>query len=105
MALNAVDAARRESNRWRVMLRGMDGKDEELRCRTLVNVAGPLVSSVLENVVAQITAKAIWLLRGSHIVVLQLYDAAHAITSNRRTACWSLPFRSRIGSRWSERPM
>ena len=113
VVLNAVDAARRgakirtrtkctaarrESNRWRVTLRGMDGKDEEVRCRALVNAAGPWVSSVLENVVGQNTANAIRLVRGSHIVVPQLYDAAHAhiLQSPDGRVVFTIPFEDRF---------
>jgi len=93
VVLNAVDAARRgvkvrtrtkcvaarrESNRWNVTLRRADGEEEDIRCRALVNAAGPWVSSILRNVVGQNTASSIRLVRGSHIVVPQLYDGSHA---------------------------
>lgn len=107
--LNAVDAARRgaeiqtrtrcvdarrEGNRWRVTVADRDGEEREVRCRALVNAAGPWVSSVLGNVLGITTKATTKLVRGSHIVVPRLYDGTHAhiLQTDDNRVVFVLPF-------------
>ncbi|MEO5867554.1 MAG: glycerol-3-phosphate dehydrogenase [Sphingomonas sp.] len=69
----AVESARREGSSWRATL--SDGRTIE--ARALVNAAGPWVHLMLEKL--GVNAKSnVRLVKGSHIVVPQLYQGDHA---------------------------
>ena len=89
VVLNALDAkqhgaeieigaklvrAVRESDHWRATL--ADGR--EICARTLINAAGPWVSSVIETALHVTTQKHVRLVKGSHLIVRRLYDGDQA---------------------------
>ena len=94
VVLNAIDAhergatiavgcsfvgARRESGAWIIDIELRGGERRTLRARALVNAAGPWVEQVLAGVGVP-RRSALRLVKGSHIVVPQLYAGEHAYT-------------------------
>ncbi len=97
VVLNAVDAAARgatvltrwactrawrdvggSAGHWRVELRSTTGDILNVNARALVNAAGPWAAQVLADQVRVPAPKALRLVKGSHIVVPQLFDHDHA---------------------------
>ncbi len=73
-------SARRTADAWQVTLESSIGR-QEVRCRALVNAAGPWVASVklmAEMSHHQDSHTKVQLIKGSHIVVKKLYDGHHA---------------------------
>ncbi len=66
--------AHRANGLWQVEVGGKDQKPEIVLAKVLVNAAGPWVSDVLARVVGRNNPDRIRLVKGSHIVVDQLYD-------------------------------
>ncbi|MDE2627948.1 MAG: glycerol-3-phosphate dehydrogenase [Burkholderiales bacterium] len=71
-----VDAQRGAS--WRVQLESTAGARRELSARVLVNAAGPWAAQFLAEHAHVPRAKALRLVKGSHIVVPKLFDHDHA---------------------------
>jgi glycerol-3-phosphate dehydrogenase len=68
-------AARREGEHWRVVLRDRhDGSQREVLARALVNAAGPWTAEFIEQRAGLNRAQSLRLVKGSHIVVPQLFD-------------------------------
>lgn len=59
---------------WQVTVQTSAGEIQEIRTKTLVNVAGPWVDKVLADAVEEDDGKRIRLVKGSHIVVKKLFD-------------------------------
>ena len=93
VVLNAVDARERgatvltrcacidvsrEPQQWWASLRGADGSVAKLSARALVNAAGPWAAQFLADHAHAPRAKALRLVKGSHIVVKKLFDHDHA---------------------------
>jgi glycerol-3-phosphate dehydrogenase len=97
VVLNAVDAAARgatvltrwactrawrdtggSAGRWRIELRNTAGNILTVNARALVNAAGPWAAQVLAEQVRAPAPKALRLVKGSHIVVPQMFDHDHA---------------------------
>ncbi|TQV83076.1 glycerol-3-phosphate dehydrogenase [Denitrobaculum tricleocarpae] len=94
VVLNALDAAdrgakiyprttctsaRREDGHWRVELKsGTTGQTRVLRCKALVNAAGPWVQEVLGKVTGFNSSRNIRLVKGSHLVVPKFWDGPQA---------------------------
>jgi glycerol-3-phosphate dehydrogenase len=72
--------ARREGALWRGVLERPDGSRETVTARALVNAAGPWVEGVLGLTGAPDTGRSLKLVKGSHIVVPQLYEGEQAYT-------------------------
>ncbi len=89
----ALVGARREAGVWQAELRGPDGATQEVAAHILVNAAGPWVLDVLA--LAGLSTRArLRLLKGSHIVVPQLYagDHAYLLQNDDRRVVFVLPF-------------
>ena len=112
VVLNALDAhergatilvgcsfagARRESGLWSIEIESQGGKRRTLRARALVNAAGPWVEQVLAGVGVP-RRSALRLVKGSHIVVPQLYAGQHAYTlqSLDGRVIFTIPFQERF---------
>ncbi|MGH8296776.1 MAG: glycerol-3-phosphate dehydrogenase, partial [Steroidobacteraceae bacterium] len=112
VVLNALDAhergaciaigwsfvqARRDSGRWRIEIQSEVGERRTLRARGLVNAAGPWVEQVLAGVGVP-SRSALRLVKGSHIVVSQLYPGEHAYTlqSLDGRVIFTIPFQGRF---------
>lgn len=94
VVLNALDArergarihtrtqcvgARRRSGGWIATLRDIeDGAKTHLTARTLVNAAGPWAHEVLDVVAGPETMSHLRLIKGSHIIIPQLFAGDHA---------------------------
>jgi glycerol-3-phosphate dehydrogenase len=94
VVLNAMDAAargahirvrtemrgaHRDAEGWQVdLLDRLGGKEETIKARVLINAAGPWVGQVLAARIGQNTNARIRLVKGSHIVVPQLFDHGRA---------------------------
>jgi glycerol-3-phosphate dehydrogenase len=94
VVLNAVDAAERgatvltrcrcaaaqcDADVWRARLQFADGTEWPLQARALVNAAGPWAEQFLRRAAGRRTeAKALRLVKGSHIVVPRLFQHDHA---------------------------
>jgi glycerol-3-phosphate dehydrogenase len=93
VVLNAIDAAergatiltrwacvdaRRDADAWQLQLRSGRGQRHQLRARALVNAAGPWAAQFLTEHAHAPRTKSLRLVKGSHIVVRQLFDHDHA---------------------------
>ncbi|MFO1329120.1 MAG: glycerol-3-phosphate dehydrogenase [Rubrivivax sp.] len=93
VVLNAVDAAahgatvltrtactqaRRGADGWTALLQPEGAAPVELRARALVNAAGPWAAQFLAEHAALPRARALRLVKGSHIVVRRLFEHDHA---------------------------
>jgi glycerol-3-phosphate dehydrogenase len=73
-------AGRRVGEVWRVTLEDtIDGRQRDVECRVLVNVAGPWVRSLLDRELGVSVPGQVRLVKGSHIVVPRIHDRAHAL--------------------------
>jgi len=70
--------ARREDGVWRAMLRDDQGTTREVAARAIVNAAGPWVRDVLGELSGVSVGAGLRHVKGSHIVVPRVHDAAHA---------------------------
>ena len=68
-----VISARRDGDFWQIETESAAGTASH-QARVLVNAAGPWVAGVIADVVGVKTADSVRLVRGSHVVVKQLYD-------------------------------
>ncbi|MSQ54017.1 MAG: glycerol-3-phosphate dehydrogenase [Betaproteobacteria bacterium] len=89
-------SARREAGGWRITLRG-DAGEREVTARAIVNAAGPWVKRVLNERLAQPSRDAVRLVKGSHIVVPQLYAGEHAfiLQNDDRRVVFMIPYEGR----------
>ncbi|MEX2299133.1 MAG: glycerol-3-phosphate dehydrogenase, partial [Dongiaceae bacterium] len=70
-----VVSARREGDRWRIILRDeATGASETVTALLLVNASGPWVDDVLDGVVGMNDARNVRLVQGSHIVARKLFE-------------------------------
>jgi glycerol-3-phosphate dehydrogenase len=107
VALNAIDAAERgavirtrtkltraeREDEWRLILNA-DGRREVTTARVLVNAAGPWVGIVAETILRMPGAPPVRLVKGSHIVVRQLFDhgRGYIFQNADRRVVFALPF-------------
>ena len=93
VVLNALDAAEhgatilthtrcetasRVNDQWQATLRNENGQTTQVRARSLVNAAGPWATQFLQDAAHRPSSKALRLIKGSHIVVKQLFDHPYA---------------------------
>jgi glycerol-3-phosphate dehydrogenase len=72
-------AGRRAGDLWRLSLQDAPGgRQQEVECRVLVNVAGPWVRSFLDRELRVSVPGQVRLVKGSHIVVPRIHDRPHA---------------------------
>jgi glycerol-3-phosphate dehydrogenase len=69
-----VVSAERGADRWLVLVRHADGREETFAAKAVVNAGGPWVEEVLKVTLGQPSAEGIRLVRGSHIVTRRLFD-------------------------------
>jgi glycerol-3-phosphate dehydrogenase len=86
-------AARRESDGWRATLSG----GRIVSARAIVNAAGPWVKQVLNERLGQPSQDGIKLVKGSHIVLPQLYRGDHAfiLQNDDRRVVFMIPYGDR----------
>ncbi len=85
--------ARRERDSWRVALTG----GREVSARAIVNAAGPWVKRVLNERLGQPSRDGVKLVKGSHIVLPQLYRGDHAfiLQNDDRRVVFMIPYGER----------
>lgn len=83
-------SARRERGGWSAELSG----GERVRAAAIVNAAGPWVKSVLNGRLAQPSADAVRLVKGSHAVLPRLYEGEHAfiLQNDDRRVVFMIPY-------------
>ncbi|MBI1965934.1 MAG: glycerol-3-phosphate dehydrogenase [Betaproteobacteria bacterium] len=86
-------SACREGDAWRATLAG----GREVRARAIVNAAGPWVKRVLNERLGQPSKDGIKLVKGSHIVLPQLYRGDHAfiLQNDDRRVVFMIPYGER----------
>ena len=86
-------SARREGESWRATLAG----GREVRARAIVNAAGPWVKRVLNERLGQASRDGVKLVKGSHIVLPQLYQGDHAfiLQNDDRRVVFMIPYGER----------
>lgn len=86
-------SAQREDRGWRVQLQG----GREIRARAIVNAAGPWVKRVLNENLGQPSSDGVKLVKGSHIVLPQLYQGDHAfiLQNDDRRVVFMIPYGER----------
>jgi glycerol-3-phosphate dehydrogenase len=72
------ERAERHGEGWRATLAPAGGAPNTVQARALVNAAGPWTGEFLRDRVRVPTARALRLVKGSHIVVRKLFDHDHA---------------------------
>ena len=82
--------ASRENGAWRAVL--SDGK--EVLARAIVNAAGPWVKLTLNGHLAQPSADAVRMVKGSHVVLPKLYEGGHAfiLQNEDRRVVFMIPY-------------
>lgn len=85
--------AKREGDLWRALLKNRDGP-RRITARAIVNAAGPWVKAVLNEHLHQPSRDNVRLVKGSHIVLPQLYDGDHAfiLQNDDRRVVFMIPF-------------
>jgi glycerol-3-phosphate dehydrogenase len=83
-------SAMREGGQWTAVL----SNGEKVRARAVVNAAGPWVKRVLNERLAQPSADAVRLVKGSHIVLPRLYEGEHAfiLQNDDRRVVFMIPY-------------
>jgi glycerol-3-phosphate dehydrogenase len=83
-------SARRDGDTWRATLSGA----REVRARAIVNAAGPWVKQVLNERLRQPSRDGVKLVKGSHIVLPQLYPGDHAfiLQNDDRRVVFMIPY-------------
>jgi glycerol-3-phosphate dehydrogenase len=86
-------SAQREGDSWRANLAG----GREVRARGIVNAAGPWVKRVLNERLRQPSKDGVKLVKGSHIVLPQLYPGDHAfiLQNDDRRVVFMIPYGNR----------
>jgi len=86
-------AARRDGDSWRAALAG----GREIRARAIVNASGPWVKRVLNERLGQPSQDGVKLVKGSHIVLPQLYPGDHAfiLQNDDRRVVFMIPYGDR----------
>ena len=86
--------ARRKDGLWLATLEATHGARREVRARALINAAGPWVAQVLAGLPPENEQAGVQLVKGSHIVVRQLYPGEHAyiLQNDDQRVVFLLPF-------------
>jgi len=90
-----VERADRGATEWTVHVRDRrTGAADALRCRVLINAAGPWVESVLSGALGMKPKARVRLVQGSHIVVPKLYDhdRAYILQNPDGRIVFTIPF-------------
>ncbi len=89
--------ARRMKGAWHATLQGKDGSSFEVTAQAIANVAGPWVKNFLRDGLAERTTFGLKLVKGSHLVVPQLYHGDHAyiLQNDDRRVVFVYPYEGR----------
>ncbi len=89
-----VKQATRVNGGWNIAVKNLDGSEETVTAKVLVNAAGPWVSEVLAQVVGRNDPDKIRMVKGSHIVVDKLYDhdRCYIFQNADGRICFAIPY-------------
>ncbi|UPW18941.1 glycerol-3-phosphate dehydrogenase [Agarivorans sp. TSD2052] len=90
-----VVAAKRQAQHWLVEVRDTHtGIQQQYRCNTLVNAAGPWVQQFIEQHMHQTPPRTIRLVKGSHIVVPRLHqeEQAYILQNTDKRIVFVIPY-------------
>ncbi|MDE2791153.1 MAG: glycerol-3-phosphate dehydrogenase [Paracoccaceae bacterium] len=89
-----VTAAFRGDDHWEINTTGEDGRISTHRARTVVNASGPWVSQVAHDILGVRSIEKLRLVRGSHIVVRQLYghDKCYILQGEDGRVVFTIPY-------------
>ena len=88
-------SARRFDNEWEVTLLSAGSAEEQVvRCRALVNAAGPWVMNVLHECLGISSRPQMRLAKGSHIVVRRMFEHDHAylLQNDDKRILFAIPY-------------
>jgi Glycerol-3-phosphate dehydrogenase len=88
-------SARREGPSWTVVIENVaTGERRTIRARCLVNAAGPWVASFVEHALGLPHRQRLRLVKGSHIVVPQLFEGeqAYILQNSDRRIVFAIPY-------------
>jgi glycerol-3-phosphate dehydrogenase len=90
--------AKRIGDGWQARLRDVQGTERTVKARAIVNAAGPWVKQVLNDRLHQPSRDNVKLVKGSHIVVPQLYAGNHAciLQNDDRRVVFMIPYEGRF---------
>lgn len=90
--------AQRGADGWTAEIADKDGHVRMVRARALVNAAGPWVADVLGRTAGARNDRGVRLVKGSHIVVPQLYEGDHAfmLQNDDRRIVFAIPYEGRF---------
>lgn len=71
-------AAERKAGYWLVRLENNKKQIVEVKCKALINAAGPWVAKVIEDQIKENSPYSLRLVQGSHIILPQIYTENHA---------------------------
>lgn len=93
----ACVGAHKDGEGWLVHLQRADGSRYSIRCRALVNAAGPWVAKLLGEQLREPSPYGIRLVQGSHIIVPRLYEGEHAfiLQNEDRRIVFAIPYLDR----------
>ncbi len=72
------ESVQRHADHWIATLRKADGTTLRVRARALVNAAGPWAARFLQSAMPHAEGRSLRLIKGSHIIVPQLFDHSYA---------------------------
>ena len=90
--------AQRGADGWTAEIADKDGHVRMVGARALVNAAGPWVADVLGRTAGARNDRGVRLVKGSHIVVPQLYEGDHAfmLQNDDRRIVFAIPYEGRF---------
>ncbi len=90
-------SAKRVDDGWQALLRATRGTEHAVSARAIVNAAGPWVKQVLNDRLHQPSRDNVKLVKGSHIVVPQLYEGGHAfiLQNDDRRVVFMIPYEAK----------
>ncbi len=95
MTRTGLVSARRENRKWKAVLQGADGAQQECAARILVNAAGPWTVEVRQAIAgAAAGPESLRLVKGSHLVVPKLYagEQAYLLQNDDGRIAFVIPF-------------
>ena len=90
-------SAKRDGGIWRATLQRPDGRSEEVSAKVLVNVTGPWVKAVREEVGTRSAKENVRHVKGSHIVVPRVHaeDHAYLLQNADKRIVFVIPYQDR----------
>ena len=94
---HACVKAIRENNHWLITLKdNITQNDSTIKCKVLVNAAGPWVADLFTSVIDVKAPQNVRLIKGSHIVVPKIHDSdkAYILQNDDQRIVFAIPYES-----------